>query len=127
MEPFIVSVDERGTVEMRLVGSLDDSNLEVLRAQVANAKKLVKEEFEKQGKKVKILFDLSEFTGTYNVPAMLEFKTLEEHNRPYVDKTAVFGGPAAAKVAAELTLALIHRDNLQLFDSQEEADTWLQG
>lgn len=110
---------------MRLVGSLDSTNFEILKSQVESAKKLVKEESEKQGKKLNILFDISEFTGTYNVGAMLAMKGLEEHNRPFSNKTAIYGGSAAAQVAAELTLELIGRDTLRLFKVKEEAEAWL--
>ena len=124
-EPFDVTLGEGDIVSMRLIGSLDSVNFEILKAQVETAKKLMKSESEKKGRKLSILFDLSAFTGTYNVGAMLAMKSLEEHNRPYSLKTAVFGGSAAAQVAAELTLELIHKDNLKLFQSKEEALAWL--
>lgn len=124
-QPFEVVLQEGGVVYMRLVGSLDSVNFEILKSQVEAAKKLVKEESEKRGKKLNILFDISEFTGTYNVGAMLAMKGLEEHNRPYSNKTAVFGGSAAAQVAAELTLELIGRDTLKLFKTREDAEAWL--
>jgi hypothetical protein len=124
-QPFEMALQEDGVVYMRLIGSLDSTNFEILKVQVENAKKLVKEESEKQGKKLPILFDLTDFTGTYNVGAMLAMKGLEEHNRPFSLKTAVYGGSAAAQVAAELTLELIGRDNLKLFKTKEEALAWL--
>lgn len=124
-QPFEVTLGEGDLVSMRILGSLDSTNFEILKSQVESAKKLVKEESEKRGRKLLILFDLTEFTGTYNVGAMLAMKGLEEHNRPYSLKTAVFGGSAAAQVAAELTLELIGRDNLKLFKTKEEALAWL--
>lgn len=123
-QPFEVLLDQ-DVVSMRLVGTLDSTNFEILKSLVEGAKKMVKEESEKRGKKLPILFDLTDFTGTYNVGAMLAMKSLEEHNRPYSLKTAVFGGSAAAQVAAELTLELIGRDNLKLFKTKEEALAWL--
>lgn len=125
MQPFEVTLREDGIVYMCLAGSLDSTNFEILKSQVENAKKLVKEESEKQGRKLNILFDISEFTGTYNVGAMLAMKGLEEHNRPFSNKTAVYGGSAAAQVAAELTLTLIGRDTLRLFPDETQALAWL--
>lgn len=125
MQPFEVQLLEDGVVYMRLVGSLDSTNFEILKSQVETTKKLVKEESERVGHKLNILFDLSEFTGTYNVGAMLAMKGLEEHNRPFSNKTAVYGGSAAAQVAAELTLELIGRDTLKLFKNKEDAVAWL--
>ncbi len=126
-EPFEVVFREDGIVRMRLVGSLNSTNFEILKSQIESAKKSVKEESEKVGHKLNILFDISEFTGTYNVGAMLAMKGLEEHNRPYTDKIAVYGGSTAAQVAAELTLELIGRDSLSLFKTEDEALAWLQG
>lgn len=124
-QPLEIALHEGGYVTMRLIGTLDSTNFEILKSLVESAKKLVREESEKQGKKIPVLFDLTEFTGTYNVGAMLAMKGLEEHNRPYTLKTAVFGGSPAAQVAAELTLELIGKDNLKLFKSKEEALAWL--
>ncbi|MBU6310700.1 STAS/SEC14 domain-containing protein [Patescibacteria group bacterium] len=123
-EPFD-AVIEGDLVYMRLAGSVDADSVPRLAEQVAAAKALVKGESERRGEKVAVLFDISDFTGAYAVGAMLEMKSLEEHNRPYTARTAVFGGSAAAQVAAELTLALIHRDSLKLFATKEEALAWL--
>ncbi len=123
--PFDVSLGDGDLVHMKLVGSLDAVNLEILKMQVDAAKRLVKTESEKRERKLRVLFDLSQFTGTYNVESMIAMKMLEEHNRPYVFKTAVFGGSAAAQIAAELTLELIGQENLRLFHSKEEAQDWL--
>lgn len=125
MDPFKITLNPGGFVYMQLIGSLDDKNFEALKVAVEGAKKMVRDEFDKQGHMVNVLFDLSEFTGTYNVGAMLAMKGLEEHNRPYVAKSAIFGGSPAAQVAAELTLALIGKDNLKLFGSRAEAEAWL--
>ncbi len=124
-EPFDVVLGERDMVYMRLIGSLDAVNLEILKVQVDATKKLVRSESEKRDRKLRVLFDLTKFTGTYNVESMMAMKGLEEYNRPYTLKTAVFGGSAAAQIAAELTLELIGRDNLKLFHSKEEAEDWL--
>lgn len=123
--PFDVTVGEDGVVYMRLIGTLDRSNFDALKAEVEHAKATVKGESERRGTLVPVSFDLTDFSGTYNVEAMLAMKSLEEHNRPYVLKTAVFGGSTAARVAAELTLALIGQKNLQLFATKDEAQAWL--
>jgi hypothetical protein len=123
--PFDVSLGEGDLVYMQLVGSLDAVNLEILKMQIDAAKRLVKAESEKRDRKLRVLFDLTHFTGTYNVESMIAMKGLEEYNRPYLTKTAVFGGSAAAQIAAELTLEIIGRDNIKLFHSKEEAQDWL--
>lgn len=56
---------------------------------------------------------------------MMAMKDLADHNRPYLAKTAVYGGPTAAQVAAELTLALIGDPTIQMFKTREEAVEWL--
>ncbi len=123
-EPFGMEVQD-GVVYMRLVGSLNNDNLEALTGQIEEAKKLVLRTHDETARKVPVLFDTSEFTGTYNVSAMMQFKDLEATNRPHVAKTALFGGSAAARVAAEITIELTGQDNLKLFATKEEAASWL--
>ena len=109
---------------MQLHGMLTDTNFEELKGNIDEAKKVVKDVYN-GGVSAKVLFDLTDFSGTYNVPSMLAFKELEAHNRPFVKKTALFGGSMAARVAAELTLELIGQDNLKIFKTRDEAHAWL--
>jgi hypothetical protein len=125
MEPLTVTIEPNGVAYMQLSGTLNDANFDQLKANVEAAKQAVHAESDKAGKPIPVLFDLSNFSGAYNVGSMLAMKGLEETNRPYTAKTAVYGGSPAAQVAAELTLALIGRDNLKIFSTRAEAEAWL--
>ena len=123
--PFIVETKEHGIVLMRLVGTLTDQNFDALKNGVEEAKKKVHEVYDQTKSMVRVLFDISEFTGTYNVGAMSAMVDLEKHNRPYVAKTAIFGGSQAARIATEVTVTLIGQPSLKMFTSKEEAEGWL--
>lgn len=123
--PFIVETKEHGIVSMRLVGTLTDQNFEALKTGVEEAKKKVHEVYDQTKSMVRVLFDISEFTGTYNVGAMSAMVDLEKHNRPYVAKTAIFGGSQAARIATEVTVTLIGQPSLKMFQSKAEAEEWL--
>ncbi len=124
-DPFLAEIGSDGLVYMKLVGSLTKENYDVLKASVEHAKQLVKTLSEEKRGMVKVMFDMTEFTGTYNVGAMTLMKELADHNRPYVARSAVFGGPDLARVAADITISLIGDPTIKLFKEQMEAKEWL--
>ncbi len=123
--PFAVETKDHGVVVMRLIGTLTDQNFDALKIGVEEAKKKVHEIYDQTKSMVRVLFDISEFTGTYNVGAMSAMVDLEKHNRPYVAKTAIFGGSDAARIATEVTITLIGQPSLKMFKTKEEAEEWL--
>ena len=74
---------------------------------------------------MKILLDLTEFTGQYTATTLQMLTEFAKGNTPYVEKTASFGGYDSVKAAGEAAAALAGRDNIKLFDSKEEAMSWL--
>lgn len=125
MQPFTVTLDTDGIIRMKLAGSLTEENKESLLATIEKAKALVKDTAGAQHAKARVSFDLTDFTGTYNVDAMLAMKGMADHNRPFIKKTAVFGGSSLAQVAAELTIELINDPTIKMFSTREEAESWL--
>ncbi len=123
--PFIAEIDADGFVSMRLTGTLSIENFEELKTSVENAKQMVKKYSDERHGQVKALFDLSNFTGVYNVGAMTAMKDLADHNRPYLSRSAVFGGSDLARVAADVTIAFIGDPTIKLFKTREEAVEWL--
>lgn len=120
-----LSVDENGIVVISLFGSLTPDRLETLQAEVTAGAAAIKEISEKQGGKVKILMDLSGFDGNYDAKAMDIMADFAKQNRDYVEKTAGFSNISKAKMAGEVVSALADRENIQFFDSKEEALAWL--
>ena len=124
-DPFTVTSDDSGLVTMKLVGTLSEKNYDILKTQVEDAKKQVKELSLKKRGMIKIIFDLSDFSGVYNVAAMAAMKELGDHNKPFAAKTAVWGGSDLARIAADITIALIGNPTVKMFKTKEEADEWL--
>lgn len=125
MAPFSVKLDPDGYVSMRLEGDLSSENFDSLKETVEEAKSVVKKFSEGKRGMVPVLFDLSGFTGVYNVGAMMAMKDLSDHNRPFVKKTAVFGGSPLARVAAELTIEFINDPTIRMFQDRDSALEWL--
>ena len=125
MAPFSVKLDPDGYVSMRLEGDLSSENFDSLKETVEEAKSVVKKFSEEKRGMVPVLFDLSGFTGVYNVGAMMAMKDLSDHNRPFVKKTAVFGGSPLARVAAELTIEFINDPTIRMFQDRDSALEWL--
>ncbi|MEN9390671.1 MAG: hypothetical protein RLZZ283_771 [Candidatus Parcubacteria bacterium] len=96
MNPFAASLDANGIVQMKLSGSLTEENKEALLVAIEETKKLVRDTAAAQQHKVRVLFDLTDFTGTYNVGAMMAMKEMADANRPHTLKTAIFGGSSMA-------------------------------
>lgn len=123
--PFVTIVGADGVVTMKINGSLSYDNFEVLKKEVEESKRIVREQSEQQKDTIKVLFDLTDFTGLYNVEVIALMRDLEAANRPHLKKTAVFGGSDAARVAAEITVMLIAQSNIKIFRTKAEADSWL--
>jgi hypothetical protein len=125
MTAFSSAVSEKGYVEMKLSGTLSKDNFDELKKEVEEAEHLVKTVSAEKKKKLRVSFDLTEFTGVYNVGAMMLMKEFSDTNRPYVLKTAVFGGPDLARVAADITIQIIQDPTIKLFKDKESALAWL--
>ncbi len=125
MSPFTVKLDPDGYVSMRLEGDLSAENFNAVKDTVEEAKTIVKSYSDEKKGMIPVLFDLSGFTGVYNVGAMMAMKDLSDHNRPFVKKTAVFGGSPLARVAAELTIEFINDPTIRMFQDRDTALEWL--
>lgn len=125
MSPFSVKLDPDGYVSMRLEGDLSSENFNSVKDTVEEAKLVVKKFSEEKKGMVPVLFDLSGFTGVYNVGAMMAMKDLSDHNRSFVKRTAVFGGSPLARVAAELTIEFINDPTIRMFQDRDAALEWL--
>ncbi len=123
--PFATHEDEHGFVYMKLSSPLNDANFPELLQNVEGAKQIVHTMYTAKGEMLRCLFDISEFDGTYNVGAMTTMMDLEKHNRPMIQKTAIFGGSAAARIATELTVTMIGIPTIKMFETHEQAVEWL--
>ena len=74
------------------------------------------------------IYTLTDVTGlSFNEQLTEAFKSLAQHNKPYVIAGAVVGVAAWKKVFYFAALRVSGRKNLQLFNNVEEAKEWLAG
>lgn len=124
-EPLQVSVGLPDRVILKISGGLSEERLPALAAGITAGENMIKDLYAKTGRKIKVLLDMSEFDGTYDVKAMEGMIAFAKHNTEYVGKTAGFGGTSTGAAAGEIVAALADRENIQFFPTKEEAVTWL--
>lgn len=123
-EPLQVSI-ESGRILLKIVGPLTGQNVEPFAQAAQAAEEAIRAQSQGTGKKVRILFDLTAFDGSYEGRSMEALTTLAAHDAQYVEKTACFGGPVLARVAGDIIAALAHRENIKFFATKDEAIAWL--
>ena len=119
-----VSVMDNNKVVMKLNGSITKDRLKEFEDGVKLAAKTVQETSQQSGK-VKILFDLSHFDGTYDSDAMSQLAWLAKTDEPFTERTACFGGPLLTRMLVELVSGLSGRENIRYFASRDAALEWL--
>ncbi len=112
-------------VLLKIVGNITHENIDEFKKDLSDASKVLSDAHIELGHKLKILLDVSDFTGTYNAEALTALADFARKDEPIVDKTASFGGTDKVKMAGEAAIALSHRTNIQIFDTEEEARAWL--
>jgi hypothetical protein len=124
-EPLTTEICADGTIYMQLRGGLTADVLVGLQSAVRVSTHLIIDQQQKTGRNVLILFDMTQFTGEYSVAALQEFVTFSLNTKPYVAKTACYGGPMTGQVAGEMVATLAGRDNIHFFKTEAEARAWL--
>ncbi len=120
------TVDENNMITISITGDLSEDKMESLVASLGESVQVIVDAFNAAGqKKVKVLVDLSQFSGKYVIKSFTEMVNFAIKTNPYVEKSAVFGGADKEKMAAEMVIALSHRDNIKVFDTKEQAIAWL--
>lgn len=106
-------------------GDLADTQIEGFKKDLDEAAQTIAAQFQKRGRKLLVLLDMTDFTGNYIEESLAALVQFAEHNADYVEKTASFGGSDKVKMAGEVAIVLSHRDNIKICDTQEEAMKWL--
>lgn len=125
-EPMTTEIRDDGIMYMKLTGGLGNDVVEGLQSAVRVGTQMIKNHQEKTGKNVNILFDMTTFTGEYSVSALQVFVDFSKETKPFVAKTACYGGPVTGQVAGEMVATLAGRDNIHFFGTEEKALAWLQ-
>ncbi len=112
---------------LKLNGDLVQDKVEQFRADLKEASTLITDQYYAHDKKLHILIDLTHFTGNYSLDSLSLLTEFAKNNKPFIEKTASFGGSYKIKMAGEIIVVLSHRDNIKMFDQKEEALAWLLG
>lgn len=120
-----VTVDESGIIHTALRGAIGPERIPALKHDIAIAKELVRDGYQKRGLKLKSLIDLSGFAGTNEPTAMSLLAEYMQANKPFVAKSALFGAEGTTKLAADVVSAIARREDLSAFKSKEDALAYL--
>ena len=121
-----MSVDNNSIIRINFFGDLLAAEVPAFKVAIQAGKDFVKSTFEKENKKVKILLDMTKFTGNYNAEALGILSDFAVGNKDFVYRTASFGGSDKVKAAGEIATLLSGRENIKIFDTEVQAFTWLQ-
>lgn len=124
-KPLIISIDNAGLVTMFFTGDITHDVMDDYKSELEKGAKLIEEYYQAHTRKVRVILDIRNFTGNYSLEALNALVGFARKNTPYVDRTASFGGSDKVKMAGEVAIALSMRDNIKIFDTKEEAMTWL--
>lgn len=124
--PLITTLDVKGNyITLKFTGDLGEKEMEMFKKDVADASSIIVDSYRDHSIKVHVLLDMTGFSGTYTLEALMTLTEFAKKNKPFIDKTASFGGSDKVKMAGEIVITLSHRDNIRIFNTKEEATTWL--
>ena len=119
--PLEIHVESGNLVVLKFAGDLTKEALAELKQEILAGEVLIKQAWEQAGRKVRVLIDMSEFTGEYDGEGMQLMTEFARANKNVIAKTACFGGNAHSIIAGEMVAALADRDNIHFFRSRTEA------
>lgn len=127
MNERVLTIEKDATDQLTIFikGNLDQEKLDTLRADVTVTHAFLEHESQKAGKPLRVLTDVTAFTGTYAPDAFLILADYMKRNAQYIEKSAIFGGGEGATFIAEIISSLSNRDNVDFFKTREEALAWL--
>ena len=124
-KPLTISINDGGLVTMFFTSDLTHDVMDEYKKELDKGVKLIEEYYQAHTRKVRVILDIQNFTGNYSLDALTALVSFAKKNTPYVDRTASFGGSDKVKMAGEVAIALSMRDNIRIFDTKEEAMTWI--
>ena len=119
-----VSVGAGDIAHLTIGGDLNSEAKEKIELWMTDVKKVIKDLYDKKGEQVLCLVDIKDLK-TYHPDVLLTLAGLMKENEPYVLRTATFGGSKSITMAEDVVIALSGRNNLQAFDTKEQAVNWL--
>lgn len=126
-EPLTTDLSPTGVLTLLLSGDLTDARLEALQHGIAAAEERIRQLSQERAGTIRVMLDMTQFTGTYDVRAMEAMTRFARDNAPYIHRTAGFGGPTTGTFAGEIVTQLANRDNIKFFPDEQSALVWLMG
>lgn len=120
-----VSVDDQGVLHSELVGSIPVEKVPQLEQDIELCKRTVREAYQRRNIAFRSLIDLTKFEGTYAPKAISVLAAYMKANKPFVFRSAAFGGGDMTNLAANIVATMAGRDNLAFFKTREQAEAWL--
>lgn len=125
-QPLTVRPLSSGLISLALSGDLTHERVRALRDDITAAEALIREHAQSQAdRRVRVLLDLTAFTGQYDVEAMEAMAAFARDNASHIERTAAFGASGAAAFAGEIVTDLANRDNIRFFPDEDAARAWL--
>lgn len=112
---------------LKIDGELGEEEVREMPAKIASIQEMIVRAHSRSGHKISALVDISTFSGEYVAGAIEQMVKLAMHNKPFMERTAIFGGSEKAVMAGEAVVALSERDNFKFFSTESEAREWLLG
>jgi hypothetical protein len=116
---------QNNCILLEVIGDVVQENIEQFKTDLAEASAVIVDEYHVHNKPLRILLDMTHFTGNYCLEALSLFTGFAKTNKSFIEKTASFGGNDKVKMAGEIVITLSGRDNVKIFNSKEEALNWL--
>jgi hypothetical protein len=123
-QKFHTEVINGNIVHVKISDATDEDGVGTLKTLLEKSHDLTVEIYNNTGDRIRGLIDLSDFTH-YSPKVVSIIAEVLKKNRPYVEKTATYGGTPFIRLAQETVYALAGRDNFGAFDTKEEALEWL--
>ena len=127
MKPAVITTkDEKYPyIHIQFIGDLVTERYEDFKTGLMQASDMIEKTANEANKKVKIILDLTEFSGNYSLPSLNLVVDFAKSNVPYVEKTASYGGSDKVNMAGEIAVALSGRDNIKICKTKEEAESFV--
>ena len=110
---------------MKFSGALLENDSPAFRDDLALAAKKMRELFGAGKQKLRVLIDVTDFSGKYSAETLQMLADFAKNNATIVEKTASFGGTDKVKAAGEAAANLAGRENISIFDTREQALAFL--
>lgn len=127
MNPAVITTkDEKYPyIHIKFIGDLVTERYEDFKKGLMEASDIIEKTANEGHGKVKIMLDLTEFSGNYSLSSLNLLVDFAKSNVPYVQKTASFGGSDKVNMAGEIAVVLSGRDNIKVCKTKEEAISFI--